>query len=291
MIKSIIEKGANYYYECFGSLKELSEALNSRPYNKGFLEKKGGDISFLASNSTESGDRCTSSFNEADKLMLEGDYERCNMIRNEQMRIDAGISDKKSTLVKSCCGSFPCVPLYLSGCPKNMYSKRMYPDKARTVSIIIETQVSIDVSSEKIIKAGAEILTAISILERNGIRINLFAADYSYTPKGKKVYNLAMIVKLKDAGSPLDKLSVSYPIAHPSFLRRHFLRFVETCECGFMREYSSCYGVPGRIKNTGNFVNTFCKNPVIITMEDIIRFDSGYKEIVNKVLSKSEKQG
>lgn len=242
----------NSYMEYFSSLYDFSQKLKERKTNKAFEKVYGENLPSMSE--TDSGIKFTGtkSYKNADDMLLNGDSESLGKIEEFQIRnenISTGFS-KKPVGVRSMCGSSPIVPLYISGCPKNMYCTRKMPAKSKVLTIVVNVTYCAFRKSKEIINIGANFASAISSLEKCGYRINLFVAEmFTSSSCG---YRIISLIKLKDAGAPLDKLSIAYPLINPSFLRRQSFRFIETIDIpekiakDFTRNYGGIYDIESR---------------------------------------------
>ena len=83
---------------------------------------------------------------------------------------------------------------------------------------------SCDVDKKELAAAGAKLLNIINTLEAQGYRMNIFAARCIVPIINGKEQNksrLNLAIKIKDSGKHLNITKIAYPIAHPSFFRRH----------------------------------------------------------------------
>lgn len=133
-------------------------------------------------------------------------------------------------------GAFPLVPAYLSGDPLCMF--RLEENQEELASPIVHLVVNItapsNVKKESIYNYGAALLAFVDSLENQGTRVEIdFFCAVKHTTKTKKSPHLALetlvAVKGKDASAHLDLNKFAFCLAHSSFLRRFFFKYLECC--------------------------------------------------------------
>ena len=112
------------------------------------------------------------------------------------------------------------------------------PVAAPVVDICYNCSVGVSITTNEIEAAAAKLLNVVSGMERGGIRVNLYVCRHTEMC-GKS--ELLSCVKIKDAGQPFNVLSVAYPLAHPSMMRRHFLATQERANIS-NKHGMECYG-------------------------------------------------
>jgi hypothetical protein len=228
------------FAETFPSLGVFLSTIDSRPMNKVFADyeiecSKTGSKSFTT----------TKSYEEASELMIHGDSTNLDKL----VAVD-GVdtsrlrgSKKVNRLQKSVCGGFPLVPVYLTGVPKNMLASKKIVTKTKVINIIYNISVPGSLEASNIVKAGANMVSIIRYLERNGIRVNLYTIWATWEQKSN--HRCAFFIKIKDAGAPLNLLNIAYPIINPSMLRRHGFKWLETIPIEIPKgDYICGYGSP-----------------------------------------------
>ena len=205
----------------FNSLQEMSDWIERTPQTEqGELRNKSAEEStkYRKFSGTEN-------YTEADNLLKFGDDENAKKIQAAHANVKAtpGTSER-NRLYNSPCGFLPIVPRVLAGVPENMINIRKEEYRStKVINVIYNTAVDYRVSAKEIIKTSASVASAINTLEKNGYRVNLYAANYD-TMSDKPV---SIMVKIKDAGQYFDGLRVAYPLVNPSFLRRHIFAVLE----------------------------------------------------------------
>lgn len=224
----------------FDSVNEFSRCLNSRTnkiFESAILSSDGKDFSFYG----------TKDYDEANSLMKYGDKESYSLVSKELKRMNARGNFGRITRKRTCAsvvGFAPIVPNALMGLPQTMMNEvKIEKPNNKIYTIVYNSTVSAFVDKNDIVKAGAALMNKILSIEAQGKRVNLFLM---IAAMGNK-QDVCFIVKIKDSGQYLDVLRCSYPVINPSFLRRHYFRFIETEKELTDKSFVNGYGRP--IKN------------------------------------------
>lgn len=217
--------------ERYNSIAEFQKALERKKIGKMYDENKEGCADFYGTNTHE----------EANKLLVNGDVFTATAIEN--CTSNKKFNRTTSTIKQDFCGFAPNVGAVVSGSPINMYNiKRTTYRNTKVLNLVYFIGASCVVSKKEIAAAGAKLLNVINTLEARGYRINLFAARCA-TPaiNGKIQKNslLNLAIKIKDSGKHLNITKIAYPIAHPSFFRRHCFKWADTVCKNLADTYSS----------------------------------------------------
>ena len=205
----------------------------SRLFENEYLGSTGGSESFTG----------TADFATANRLLRDGDPTAAANVKKEYTNIIARAKVNRPRPCPSVVGHTPIVGAYLAGDPVCMLAKKNRQTRARVITIIYNTSVSCCVEANDMAKAGANLLAAINQIEANGVRVNLYAAEVSRA-KGRKQEYLVTSVKIKTDCQPLNLMQIAYPIANPSFLRRHVLRVTEVTKGLTEDHWVRGYGYP-----------------------------------------------
>ena len=227
------------FAETFPSLGVFLDTIDSRPINKVFVDDKT-ECSKTGSKSFTT----TKSYEEASELMLHGDGTNLDkLVAVDGVDLSQLRGSKKvNSQQKSVCGGFPLVPVYLTGVPKNMLASKKIVTKTKVINIIYNISVPASLEASSIVKAGANMVSIIRYLEKNGIRVNLYTIWATWDKSS--LHRCAFFVKIKDAGAPLNLLNIAYPIINPSMLRRHGFKWLETIPTKIPEGYAYTYGSP-----------------------------------------------
>ena len=231
----------NLLVKKFNSTGELSKYLEGQQVTKIF--KSVADGGSYSTSSFYSRWALTNTYEEADRLLLYGDRELQKKIE------DAGVKEMRTKLehyanrrkvFSSVVGFAANVPAYLSGTPNSMINVRQVRTKQKVLTFMYNTSVSASVSAERIVRATAQLVSAVLLVEASGVRVNVYAGE-AFKEDGEP--SVCWLCRVKDSGQKLDTLKMAYPLAHPSMLRRHWFRLLETTE-GISEKYTCGYGVP-----------------------------------------------
>ena len=236
------------FIEVFGSVDAFSTAINSRKVQKQFA---GAQTSSDGSESFTG----TTSYEAADNLLTNGDTSNLDKITAVNIKNAPVPNELKNTLVKSVCGGVPLVPPVIMGVPKNMLTPKKAHQGARVVNLVYNCTFGAFTPAADIVLAGAKVVSLVKALEARKIRVNL----YTCVASRKKGQTVCTLVKVKKAAAPLNMLRIAYPCINPSFLRRSWFRWLETCPAAINRGFVYGYGEPVRCCAT----DTTAKNMIL----------------------------
>lgn len=228
-MKNIVKK--------FDSLSEYSRYL-TKPVSALF-QMYGQESSRIGSKSFTN----TESWEEAEQLLKFGDKE--NLAKLQTKMIKQGLKGsgetKKVETYRSFAGYAPHVPSYVAGSPLNMLRKREVKTSNRKIVNIMYSPVAHgSIDADDLLEASLAVMNFVSSLEKKGYKVNL----YTIITTRKRYQTVAQIVKIKSSDDYTNLAKIVYPMVNPSFLRRHFFRFMEVTEEVTEREFCGTYGVP-----------------------------------------------
>lgn len=182
----------------------------------------------------------TPTYQHANDLLLYGDRELAAQIEKSGLaktraRLHANAQTIKTEA--SVVGFMPHVPNFVAGVPLTMIQATRTERRRKAVSIVYDVTAHCGISKEEMIETASRVLSAVMMIEAAGERVNLYAAA-AVTGHGAKV---AALVRVKSCDKKLDPVRCAYPLVNPSFLRRHFFRFIEN-ENGVPSGYVNGYG-------------------------------------------------
>lgn len=202
--------------EVFCDIFEYRKTLSTRPVNKIF---DGYSLSSQRENETEWYD--SKSYEEADQLMFnygEG-MEKINAMPTTIKR-DEPIRRNRQGVI----GTAPNVSAFLKGHPLNMLYREKLRQDVKQINLYYDRGQHQGITADEIISSSRKLLDAVRMLEASGIQVAIYCLISFCTDEQIAI----PIVKLKDATQPLSILKMSYTLVHPSFLRRHGFRWMET---------------------------------------------------------------
>ncbi len=170
--------------------------------------------------------RGTKSYAEAEHLITNGWEEGFKKLRDnlKDRDVDEEIQNRRFTPKTDFEGYAPCVPHLLVGRPDTMCNADMLPKKFKVVDIVSNISASASTSTDTIVKRGIIIVNYINQLEMAGYRCNLHIAELAKDGDERTIY----LTKIKDSTETLSIKRISFPLIHPSMLRRFYFKVLET---------------------------------------------------------------
>lgn len=174
---------------------------------------------------------------------------------------------------------------YLAGDPECMYNPAI-PDEQPVLNIIVDMSVHGGVNASYLNRRGAAICSLVESLEAQGRRCNVFCAMVCES-WGSEFF--MVLIKIKDSHHDLQLNVMAYVLAHPSFYRRHYFRFIELASHFCLREqtpeqkqkvhsqFTSGYGRPKSLMSIEGATNTVGDIDLYLpgfTTESIARYAS-----------------
>lgn len=256
--------------ERYNSIAEFQKALERKKIGKMYDEDEEGYADFYGTNTHE----------EANKLLVNGDIFTATTIEN--CTSNKKFNRTTNTIKQDFCGFVPNVGAVVSGSPINMYNvKQTTYRNTKVLNFVYFIGASCGVDKKELAAAGAKLLNIINTLEAQGYRTNIFVARCIVPIINGKEQNksrLNLAIKIKDSGKHLNITKIAYPIAHPSFFRRHCFKWADTvCENLTSTYPESSLGVlkaaADKICKGAKFVNFYTLSKQ--SEEDILRYILG----------------
>ena len=198
----------------FDSIGEMVSFLDTSPDNK----KYWGASKYSSKSFTH-----TSSYEEAMKLLLNGWTEAANKMTRTLKTLPQPAPAKRQKSVYSVAGHTASVPRYLQGIPTNMIAS--VPDRRKQPVVVINHAITYSAywEADDILKEGIKALQVVQAIEASNrnVKLNIVCiAEYRNYKRGFKVC-------IKQPGERLNISKMAFPLAHPSMLRRMFLKYME----------------------------------------------------------------
>lgn len=216
-----------YYFQSVGDLVTWIDKTPQTKLGREYSSSTATDSSRKEFTGTES-------FDEAQRLLRDGDSKLARMINDTKRDIKAkshGGNTKSNMIVRSAQGFLPDIGAYMTGHPVNMFNiKQGIKPISKVISVVYNCGVGYATTTNQMISAAVKVSEAIATLEARGYRVNIYVGKKVMKrplKRTSKIEKIGTLVKIKDAGKPLDPLRVSYPLAHPSFSRRHLFAVAE----------------------------------------------------------------
>ena len=238
------------YIREFDSLNEFESYITNTPLNETFrwqkLSSTNGSYSFTQ----------TQSYEEATKLLKDGwssmaqeITKKLNVIKNQV------VNEHVQKILYDVVGFQASVPRYLQGIPTSMVNKKLVPVKQKVITLDKDISYNASIKTEQIIEASVQTLQLIKKIEAQGIRVNLNLIWGVAAGDTKEVAK----VRLKSANERLNISKLSFPLVHPSMLRRLCFRYLEVAPT-VTKPYTWGYGAP----LDGSQLKTYCKDEYVL---------------------------
>ena len=262
----------------FDSLGDLSRYIKSTPRTK--HNEQYGIKDSEAESTRDTKFTGTASLAAADELLLKGYEAGVAALQNAIKKVKRNYK-VVTTIKNDVCGFIPNVGAYLTGDPRNMMNitTRRVNSKSKVLNLVICVTVHGGVSSDTIIEVNGKILQNVIELERSGYNVNLYVVDLTTY---KKHDSTCIMVKIKSSNERLNLLKVSYPLVHPSFLRRHIFAVQER-----LSDIEGTYGRYMDMSSAELEEYTGLKNVVFIKTKSYVHRQN---ESYNMIRSDIEKQ-
>lgn len=227
----------DFRFENFKTVYEFEKALSKRPINPSF-----GRRASLSSERTGDSDWYqTEDYSEADTFLKKGWNAKIDELRGELERFSRTVIVKRQRMIKSVIGFIPCIPNAIRGVPKTMYAfeKRDSKETKRILHLVMNNNSTAGTSGETLLKAGITLLKVAMILEKAMVRTKIDVVPFMSYEGSYKCYGCT--VTIKEYRQPFNYSKMAYPIANPSWFRRHGFRWLET-QSGEMEDWVCGYG-------------------------------------------------
>jgi hypothetical protein len=240
----------DFRFENFKSVYDFEKALTEREVNDAFKKNcashRNGDESWFQ----------TGSYSEADELLTKGWNAKIDEVKSACEKFATTVVVKHRRLINDYVGFMPSVPRAIQGYPQSMINmtKRDSLEMQRTKHIVFDNTACGGTSGNSLLQAGLTVLKLAMILDKSNVRTKIDMLPFtSYA--GNSFYGCS--VTIKDYRQPFNYLKMAYPIANPSFFRRHGFRWIETQSGKNVEKFS--YGYGGEIFGRGEATEAYLK--------------------------------
>lgn len=225
----------NTFITEFTSLSEFKNYIDETPQNSVFSGNKERQSSYTGRRSFT----FTDNMEEAVRLFTDGWPQQAEELTKTLRMKDVKAENESIKFIRDVVGFQASVPRYLNGHPKSMINKKVVTHKQKVITINKSINYACFVSTANIVIASTEALRIVKKIEEQGIRVNLNIIWG--TKAGER--NIIVKVRVKNANERLNISKLSFPLIHPSMLRRLFFRFLEVCPYT-TRDFTFGYGRP-----------------------------------------------
>ncbi len=225
----------DFRFENFKSVYEFEKAIRTRPLNEAF---KGEQVS---KNKGDSDWYQTENFDEANDFLLKGWNAKIDEIRTVLEKFSSKVVVERRKLRSDIVGFMPNVPSAIKGFPQSMYryTKVNKIESQRVLHLILNTCSTGSTSGETLLNAGLTVLKLAMILDKSNVRTKIDVVPKMSYEGVNKCYGCT--VTIKDYRQSFNYAKMAYPIANPSFFRRHGFAWLEHLD-GDMRDWAGGYG-------------------------------------------------
>lgn len=223
--------------EIFNSIGEFMNVVNTRPTSKHYagyhLESQEGSKSFTGTeNYEEANELFSTGWMEGKKYLTEMTaekkafaptpaYQRKRTQAGGRLHIGALVANAEAVWVRR--------------------QRTLKDNISPIVSVYFDMTVPGIMDKSDLAKISGRLFSAIRNLEEEGYKIELYLG---FTAQ-ERADQLASLIRLKNSNEPISEVKMLYPVVHPSFLRRHNFRWLETTPIA-----------PRRFAGYGHFVDS-----------------------------------
>ena len=216
----------NIVREKFSNFGELISITSARPNNK-YMKNKHSSMDEEYDNNGWHG---TKNWKTACDMLGTGYLEILKSMKtqiDQQNKLNAKFVEsidrpRPSIGVQGYC---PCVPNAIRNLPQSMININRKPQKRKTLHILYSIDGNGNRDTAYFTRAGAALLSAIEIIEKGGIQTKI-DLNFMAIVSGNEV--IFPTINIKNYGERYSIQKISFPIAHPSMLRRIGFKWLET---------------------------------------------------------------
>lgn len=236
--------------ESFKTLNDFIKTIDSRPLNKPFQTL---DYNKLASVQDETNASrkwfYTNNFSDARDILRKGYHEPLKEMKKAILKIGNSDDIKRPKLKNDMVGFVPHIPNTLMNLPQTMINKEVIKKPNKNITLNYNFADVSDVDPKKLIKGGINFISLVNALEKQGYRVKVNVLCVMVTKKTVASFT----INVKQEGQRLNLLKLSFPLVHPSMLRRFGLRWLETYPELKDKDFIGGYGTTLDRKFNGNY--------------------------------------
>lgn len=251
----------------FSSISELvkyceRDVVNSKIFSR--QSSKNGSYSFTM----------TSNYTEAIKLLLTGWSEGAAKLTTSLNVANAKMQNREvKRAIHDIVGFQASVPRYLQGIPTNMVNQKNVKQKQKVITLVKSIAYYSGITTDEILSDSVKFLQIVQAIEKKGIRVNIYIAWHSAI-EGRE--EILYRTKIKSSGERLNISKMSFPLLHPSFLRRIMFKALESDLDIQSKSWAGGYGRPQHhtqklLKKDEHFI------PVMISDKDALNIINNTK--------------
>lgn len=216
----------------------------------------------------------THSYKEAEDLLLNGWEDGSKKLTKSLKLANAKLQQKDvKRSINDIVGFQPNVPRYLQGIPTNMINKKNVKQNQKVITLTKSICYSAKVNKNDILEDSVKFLQIVQEIEKKGIRVNVYTIFHAI----KDNEEILIRTKIKSSSERLNISKMSFPLLHPSFLRRIIFKVMEK-EQRVVNGWKIGYGIPQGKHETKKLLD---KNeyyiPVLISQNEALNIVENIK--------------
>ena len=137
-------------------------------------------------------------------------------------------------------GFTPHVPNTLMNLPITMINKERTPNRPKTIHLLYNFSASAKTMPDEMITGGINFISLVNSLEKQGYSVKIDMISSFGTDKTLS----SMTVNVKEYGQKINLLKLTFPLVHPSMLRRIAFKWLETTLELKDKDFTRGYGIP-----------------------------------------------
>lgn len=262
--------------EHFDSIHQLLNVLKTRPNNfemHGRNKSTTNDKEFTG----------TQNWKEAVELFENGYSEVLEKIKGGVIKnLNTNQIENRRHVRTGVIGYAPHVPNAILNLPNSMIYTEHQPQKVKAISIYYAPTANCNTSTETFIDAGIAMLSAVNMLEKSGVRVNLNIVFFD----GANMYDSELTfatVKVKDYKEHMDILKLCFPVVHPSLFRRFGFKWLETSPDIKESGWEGCYGHESERMDNVLKKKAIGENEFLFTLQDVAKLNNNPENIVKMI--------
>lgn len=143
------------------------------------------------------------------------------------------------------------VPAYLAGHPKQFLVLKREAATCKTVTMVVSSGISCDVSADTVMRRGVAIAAAVRALEQRRVRVELISMKVNKDGGGFQTCSACTVKRAQDK---LQSDLVAFALAHPAFPRRIGFAFQEAVSLATNTPVPTGYGMSSNFELPGAYL-------------------------------------
>lgn len=183
----------------------------------------------------------TKDYAEAEQLLINGWSQGAEKLTAQLKVANSTFQNKEvKKAIFDIVGFQASVPRYLQGVPTNMVNKKVEKKKQKVITLVKSITYLGHIGTAQIMDDSIKFLQIVQGIEAKGIRVNVDVFFHAVN-SGEE---MMIRIPIKKSSERLNLSKMSFPLLHPSFLRRFIFRAMEV-ESRVRTQWAYGYGQPG----------------------------------------------